>query len=81
MEKAATLSKMIQYITTQVSLVQRFRFASAQLFLVFRSQYTLRTCSCTVGKQQVPFSTAIGDEERMHECFPKHSRMEAARMK
>ena len=36
---------------------------------------------CTVGKRQVPFSMAIGNEELMHECFPKHSPMGTARMK
>ena len=56
-------------------------FTSAQLFLVFRSEYTLCTCSSTAGKKQVPFSMAIGYMELMHECFPKHSRMGTARMK
>ena len=46
------------------------------------------TCSCTVGKNQVSFSTlstwisysmTIGNEDLMHECFPKH--MGTARMK
>ena len=38
--------------------------------------------SCTKeGKEQVPFSMAIGNGELMHECFPKHSRMGKARMK
>ena len=32
-------------------------------------------------KSQVPFGTAIGNEELMHECFPNHSRMGTARMK
>ena len=32
-------------------------------------------------KKQVPFSMAIGNAELMHECFPKHSHMETARMK
>ena len=32
-------------------------------------------------KKQVPFSTAIGYEELLHECFPKNTRMETARMK
>ena len=39
------------------------------------------TCSCAVGKKQVPFSMARENGELMHECFPKHSRMETARMK
>ena len=30
--------------------------------------------------EEVPFSMAIRNEELMHECFPKHSRMETARM-
>ena len=30
---------------------------------------------------QVSFSMAIGNEELMHECFPKHWRMGTARMK
>ena len=52
-----------------------------QLFLVFHSEYILCTCSCTVGKTQVPFSMVIGNGELMHECFPKHLRMGTARMK
>ena len=32
-------------------------------------------------KKEVPFSMAIGKEELMHECFPKHSLMGTARMK
>ena len=38
------------------------------------------SCSCTVGKKQVPFSMAIRNE-LMHECFLKHLRMGTARMK
>ena len=64
-----------------VSLVKRHRFTSAQLFLVFRSENTLCTCSCTVGKKQVPFSMAIRNWELVHECFPKHSRMGTVRTK
>ena len=37
--------------------------------------------SCTKEKKEVPFSMAIGNGELMHECFPKHSPMETARMK
>ena len=29
----------------------------------------------------VPFSLAIGNVEFMQDCFPKHTRMETARMK
>ena len=32
-------------------------------------------------KNEVSFSLAIGKEEIMHECFPKHSRMGTAIMK
>ena len=32
-------------------------------------------------KKQVSFSMTIGNEELMHKCFPKHLRMEIARMK
>ena len=32
-------------------------------------------------RQQVSFSTAIGNVKLMHECFPKHLSMETARMK
>ena len=39
------------------------------------------TCSCTIGKKQVPFSMAIGNAELMQECLLKHSRMGTARMK
>ena len=31
------------------------------------------TCSCTVGKRQVPFSMTIENDELMHECFPKNT--------
>ena len=65
----------------QPSLVKRFRFTSALLFLVFCSEYTLCTCSSTVGKTQVPFNMAKGYVEFMHECFPKHSRMGTERTK
>ena len=38
--------------------------------------------SCTKERnEEVPFSMAIGNEELMHECFPKHSRMGTARLK
>ena len=38
--------------------------------------------SCTKERnEEVPFSMAIGNEELMQECFPKHSRMGTARMK
>ena len=30
----------------------------------------MSTCSCTVGKKQVPFSMAVGSEELGQECFP-----------
>ena len=50
-------------------------------FLVFRSEYTLCTCNCTVGKRQVPFSIAIGNMELKHECFPKNLRMRTVRLK
>ena len=32
-------------------------------------------------KNTVPFSMAIGNEELMHACFPKHSSIRTARMK
>ena len=32
-------------------------------------------------KKEVSFSMTIGNEELMHECFPKHLRMGTARMK
>ena len=63
------------------SLAKRHRFTSAQLFLVFRSEYTLCTCSCTRGKKQVQFSMTIGNGELVHEGFPKHLRMGTARIK
>ena len=44
-------------------------------------KHLLCTCSCNVGKKQVPFSMAIGNGEPMHEYFPKHSCMGTARMK
>ena len=51
-----------------LSLVQRNRFTRAQLFLVFCSEYTMCTCSCTVGKKELSFSMPIGNEELMHTC-------------
>ena len=39
------------------------------------------TCSCTVRKKEASFSMAIGNEELMLECFPKHLRMGTAKMK
>ena len=50
-------------------------------FLLFRSEYKMRTCSCTVGKKQVPFSMAIGNVELIHECLPKHLCMGTVTMK
>ena len=35
----------------------------------------------TERKKKVPFSMAIGNEELMHECFPKHLGIGTARMK
>ena len=32
-------------------------------------------------RKKAVFSMAIGNEELMHECFPKHSRLKKARMK
>ena len=54
------------------SLVYRYRFTSAQVFLLFRSEYKICTCSCIILKKLVPFSMAIGNLELMQECFPKH---------
>ena len=50
-------------------------------FYFFRSEHTLCTRSCTVGKKVVPFSMAIGNEEVTHECFTEHTRMGTASMK
>ena len=45
-------------------------------------EYTLfGNCSFAVGKTQVPFSMAIGNEELMQKCFPKPSSKGSARMK
>ena len=46
-----------------------------------RLERLLCTCSCAVGKKQVPFSMAIGNVELLHECSPKHLRMGTARIK
>ena len=51
-------------------------------YFYFFAQNTL--CALVVAlseKKQVPFNIAIGNEELMHECFTKHSRMGTARMK
>ena len=37
--------------------------------------------SVSARREQVPFSMAIGNEELMHECFPKHPRMGTVRLK
>ena len=37
--------------------------------------------SCTKERKEVPFCMAIGNGERMHECFPKRSRLGTVRMK
>ena len=56
-----------------------------------RPEFSLGTCSCTVGKKEASFSVTIGNEvqftmnigneELMQECFPKHLHMGTARMK
>ena len=56
-------------------------FTFAQLFLVFRSEYTIVHLYLHCRKKQVPFSMAIGNVELMLECFPKHSRMGTERTK
>ena len=61
--------------------VERFRFTSARLFLHFRSQYTMSTCSCTVGQKTSTIQYGYGNVELMQECFPKHSRKGTERMK
>ena len=58
-----------------------FRFTSASVFLPHRAGFSLCTCSCTAGKNEVSFSITIGNEELMQECFHKHLRMGTARMK
>ena len=65
----------------QLVIVERHMFTSAQLFLVFRFEYTLCTCSCIFGKKQVPFTMAIGNGELMLERFPKNSGMGTAKTK
>ena len=47
------------------------RFTSASVFLPYRAEFSMCTCSYTVGKRKVPFSMAIGNGELMHECFRK----------
>ena len=70
---------------TKISPIEKFslvfKFTSASVFLPYRAEFSVCTCSCTVGKNQVSFSMTIGNEELMHECFPKHLRMGTARMK
>ena len=56
-------------------------FTSAQVFLLFRSEYKMYICSCTGGKKQVLFSMAIGNVELMHKCFPKKMGLGTARIK
>ena len=71
---------MLPYVGHQIVNLD-FQITSAELFLALRYEYTLCTCSFSVGIQQVPFSMAIGNEELMHECAPKHLRMGTARLK
>ena len=68
-ESSLVINKQIHSHNTSGSriclMVLRF-----QLFIAF-----------TERKVKVPFSMAIGNLELMHECFPKHLRMETTRMK
>ena len=76
--------QFLNYIVIYFSLVWfslAFRFTTASVFLPYRAEFSLCTCSRTVGKKEVSFRMTIGNEELMHECFPKHLCMEAARMK
>ena len=77
------LQRMVaqNFYMKQRYIVFRYRFTSAQVVLVFRSEYTMCTCSCTGWKKQVSFSTVIRNVELMHECFSKHWSMGIARMK
>ena len=56
--------------------LEKYRFTSASIFLLFRTEFKMSPCSYTFGKKQVPFSMAIGNGELMHECFPKNFVME-----
>ena len=61
----------------------RFRLLAHHYFYFFvlNSKCT-RDTGDTIGKKEVPFSMAIlGNEELMHEWFPKHLHMRTARMK
>ena len=73
-------SKRLKTKASRVSLEICIDLLVHQVFLLFHSEYTVCTCSCTVRKKQVPFSMAIGNE-LVQECFPKHSQMGTARMK
>ena len=68
-------------LPTYVSFSLEYRFTSASVFLLFTTEYKMCTCSYIIGKKEVTFSMAIGNEELMEECFPKHWRMGTVRMK
>ena len=46
---------------------QWYRFASKVVSLQYCTEFSVCTCSCTVGKTQVPFRMAIGNVELIHE--------------
>ena len=43
--------------------LEKYRFTSASVFLLFRTEFKMNTCSYTVGKSQAPFSMAIGEQK------------------
>ena len=57
-----------------------YKFTSARVFSFFHSEYNCALV-VAVSEKKAAFSMALGNEEPMHECFPKHSRMGGERMK
>ena len=64
--------------------IKLFQIVSGLLvhkYFYFNTPNTHCALVVALSEKQVPFSMAIGNGELVHECFPEHSRMGAARMK
>ena len=62
----------------EFSLVYTVTSARASVAISYRILFCVVALS---EKKEVPFSMAIGNEQLMHKCFLKHSRMGTAKMK
>ena len=61
--------------------LEKYRFTSESVFVLFATEFKMYTCSYTIRKKQVPFSISKGNGELRQECFPNHLHMGTARMK